>query len=233
MTSPALQEFLVGVEEVRALRSHGPRATGRPGHAQAALLEKARTAHRRACAVLICSHLERYIYGLNETLSDFLGSASLTAENIPNAIRLAQSKAHIDDMGQMQWDNREAKLKLFALTAANLWRDGEIIAGLDADRNIEWMKAPKPKSLVRLFRMYEIDNIFSVLSRSKSYNASLQLAIASLVDTRNGIAHGDRNVQPLSTEVTAFVNAAEAFAVRVDRVVAKHVARRFGSGLPW
>ena len=64
MSSPALADLVLGVRDVRALRSFPPKIPLRLARHS---LEEAQIAHRRACVVLLSSHYERYIYGLNES----------------------------------------------------------------------------------------------------------------------------------------------------------------------
>jgi hypothetical protein len=195
--------------------------------------EAARVANRRACVVLLCSHYERYIYGLNDEATDFLNSCGLASERIPERVRLLQVRAAIDELSRQNWDARARKLYEFANTHAPLWSLGSPVVSLDAAATLSWMKSPKVEDVLRYFASFGEENILLRITRSPGTRRALARRLQGLVDSRNGIAHGDATVQPLGSEVTEYIDAVVTFATRVDNVFAKRLAKITGLAIPW
>jgi hypothetical protein len=232
VTSLALQELILGTSEVSALRANGPRS--RPQSIAARRnLQAARIAHRRACTVLLCSHFERYLYALNEETTEHLNSLSLLSEKLPEYLKLLQTRPVVDSLALQAWDKRSPKLEEFAREFSAMWTPGSPIGNLDHAPFLAWMKSPKVSNLIRYFRQFGLVDIFSQICRSPASEREMKRELQSLVDLRNGIAHGDQSAQPEATEVTEFRRAVDRFASRTDRVFSGHLARTFGGAKPW
>ncbi|NEE01193.1 hypothetical protein G1H10_13550 [Phytoactinopolyspora halotolerans] len=183
--------------------------------------------------VLLCSHYERYVYGINEEAIDFLNSCSLLSERIPESVRLLQVKLPIDELSRQQWDSRAPKLYEFALNHAAHWSPGAPVTNLDAAAILSWMKSPKPRDVKRYFLCFGEEDIFSRITRSENTRRDLFRHLQGLVDSRNGIAHGDSTVQPLPTDITEYCSTVLKFATRVDRVFSRLLARIARTSHPW
>jgi len=232
MSSRALCEMKAGLAEVDLLRRHVPHTSAHTSSSRDGT-NSVRIANRRACTVLLCSHFERFIYGLNDEAVDFLNSVGLSSEEVPEKLRLLQAKAPIDDLALQSWDRRGDKLRQFACRHSQMWLEGAPVTQLDSASNLVWMKSPKVGSVCRYFRMFGIDDIFREVTRSESVYRDLKRSIQSLVDSRNGIAHGDSTVQPNAPQVTEFRNAVDNFGCRADRVFSRQLKRLSRSAAPW
>ena len=230
MSSPALSDLLLGVREVKALRGFPPHTPVRSSqHSR----QDARIAHRRACVVLLSSHFERYIYGLNESAVDFLNTARLQSSAVPLTLRLLQIRGAIDRLAETAWQNREDHLiKLFDQFSTH-WDSSQTIAGLEAGANLEWMKSPQVGDVKRYFGYFEIGNIVRSVTRSEATRRAMERHLQALVDARNGIAHGDQTIQPTATDIAEYLKAVEAFCIRADKAMARSLGVLASTTPPW
>lgn len=231
MTSQSLAELYVGLSEVHALRSHPPR--GRPNSKWSLGTRQASVAHRRACTVLLCSHFERYIYSINEQAIEYLNSCRLSSREIPVKIRLLQTKSIVDLVAKRQWDLREENLTTLFMDHGPLWLENAAITTLEPSANLEWMKSPKVKDVIRFYALYGVGNIFEAVTRTTAGRQRLSRELGSLVDIRNGIAHGDQTVQPVRSEITQYSNAVKDFCTRADRCLGRQLSSLSGHAEPW
>lgn len=232
MGSSALADLLAGIAEVRALRGHVPRRESVP-KSQRATWAAAQSANRRACVVLLCSHFERYIYGANEEATDYLNASGVPSERLPERLRLLQTRQVVDDLALQQWDSRASKLGDFSTRHSPMWQPGHPVLHLDAAATLAPMKSPKVKDVVRYFQALGIPHIFDEITRTEHHRRRLTRSLQALVDSRNGIAHGDATVQPLSAEVSEYSVAVRDFGTRVDRVLSRALGRLSGASAPW
>lgn len=232
MASQALQELLDGVSEVRALRTH----VKRRAHINAPELHRwnaARIANRRACTVLLCSHFERFVYALNDNATDFMNATGVLSERLPERMRLLQSRGFVDELAKQNWENRAQRLGQFASNHSPMWIKGAPVRMLDASATLALMKSPKVGELERFFLAFGEDKVFHKITRSESGRKRLLRSLSSLVDARNGIAHGDATVQPTHSELGEQLQAVLDFANRVDRLMAKILADLTNTSRPW
>lgn len=231
MSSSALQELQVGLQEVLALRQHPPRLSGSRRSNPAIL--RATVAHRRACVVLLCSHFERYLYALNDLVVDYLNQCALPSSDIPIRIRLLQARRPINAMSQKQWDNREQDLLSFVTQHAPMWDPRAKVQSLSASPILESMKSPKIDDILKFFKLFGINDIFAMITVKKTGRTRLIRGLAALVDSRNGIAHGDQTVMPESTELTTYVYVVRDFCTRADKALGTSLRRMTKLAAPW
>lgn len=191
-------------------------------------------AHGRACVVLLSSHLDRYIYAVNEETVDWLNAQSCALATFPETFLLQQSKIAVDTLAERAWEKRAPLLRSFVATHGAAWAPDGRSGSLEALPLLAWMKAPTPESLIRFYRLYGVPNIFDVITRTKSTRGRLYLGMRELVEKRNNIAHGDFQTQALATDVTRYLTAACKFAVSADKVLARAARRMAGTAIaPW
>jgi hypothetical protein len=186
----------------------------------------------RGQIVLLSSHFERYIYSLNEELVGVLNENEIPSERLPELFRLQHAAGPVDDLARTGSERRGKKLQEFASNEAWLWRVGST-GIVDHERMLAWMKAPHASDLVRYFRMWGIDDVFSAITRNATTRSALWLGIQGLVDLRNNIAHGDFVAQATQQDVRRYMISVRQFCSRVDRRVAQEVARQYGLAKPW
>jgi hypothetical protein len=164
---------------------------------------------------------------------EYLSGCSLVASAIPIKIRLLQSKGSVDLLAQRQWDTRESALVEFVKDHGPLWMDTTSITHLDPSANLEWMKSPKPKAVTRFFALYGVNDVFGAVTRASNGRLRLTRELGSLVDNRNGIAHGDQTVQPQRTELTEYIKAVRDFCTRADKRLNAALGALSGKACPW
>jgi len=98
---------------------------------------------------------------------------------------------------------------------------------------MHWMKSPKAKNLARMFRYWQIDDIFSEITTKPHTRLDLVPRLNELVDKRNNIAHGDVTTEASPREVKLYSMAVLAFCQRVDRRISIQVAKIFNLPRPW
>lgn len=181
----------------------------------------------RAAIVLLCSHFERYIYAVNEELVELAVQRKISASLIPETIRLLHSKHAIDALAEMSWERRTAPLETLVREESWLWNGGS--GGLmEPSRILAWMKSPKPDALIRYYRSWGIQDIFSAVTRTPRTRGEMFLSIRGLVDKRNNVAHGDLNESATRSDITRYKRAVQIFCQRSDRELAKHARVLFG-----
>jgi hypothetical protein len=228
MPSVALQQFLAALDEVRHLgnASHPTLARDAPES-----LSLAR-AVGRGQIVLLSSHFERYFYAVNEELVAFMNARQLNGHRLPVTIRLLHSAVPVDDLGRTGWEHRLEKLETFVAEDSWLWSQNTRGILLH-ERLLIWMKAPKPESLVRYYRYWGIDDIFTAATRTQNTRSALWLSLRGLVELRNNIAHGDFAAQATQADVKRYAARVRQFCERADRILATQIRRAFAVPSPW
>jgi hypothetical protein len=164
MPSVALQQFLAALDEVGHL-GNASHPTLTPNAPESLSLARA---VGRGQIVLLSSHFERYFYAVNEELVAFLNVRQLNGSRLPVNVRLLHSAVPVDELGKTGWEQRLDKLETFATEDGWLWTQNAPGALLH-ERLLVWMKAPKPESLVRYYRYWGVDDIFTAGAIAQSW----------------------------------------------------------------
>ncbi len=228
MSSTALGDLKVGLAEIDALQ----RANPTPSQGGGLKRPTVTRAIGRAQVVLLCSHLERYLYALSEEMCEALVRAGITSERLPSELRLLHSKAAIDVLSATNWDHRETQLVNFAAEDAGLWRAGDVLTRFEADRLLAWMKTPSPENIERIFRQWGQPGIFAVIAVKPSHRSRIRLKLGELVAKRNNIAHGDFTVEAGHLDISGYRRAVREFCERADGRSARIVSGLTGAR-PW
>lgn len=228
MGSVALEQLLSGLEEVEALQKANPSPIEGSG-----LLKPAVTrALGRAEVVLLSSHFEHYIYGLTEEAAAFLSSSPVASDEIPVALKLNHSKEVVDSIYATSWEKRSAALTAYSCNENWMWTPGASVGSIDHERVLRWMKSPSPKSLVRAFRIWGIDDIFSSITRKPTKRTQLRLKLGELVEKRNNIAHGDFAVEATYLDIVQYKGSVRKFCISADKAMARALSKIVGAP-PW
>lgn len=227
MPSVALGSLQSAVKEISDLR----RADRSSRAATPSTLRLAR-ALARAQVVLLSAHFERYFYAVNEEAISYVNSHGVQGGQLPQTMRLLHTKQPVDELSEVAWERRAEKLEAFITSDAWLWNAG-LSGNLNHSRLLAWMKAPKPENLVRYYRYWGIEDIFTEVTRKQVTRSRLRLGIQELVDKRNNIAHGDVLAQATQSDVERYVDSVRSFCKRADRRLGKMLGQVSGTPSPW
>jgi hypothetical protein len=189
---------------------------------------------RRASTVVLSSHYERYVYALNEEAVQVVNAIGIPGSGLPLSLRLYHTRPAVELMAATAWerDARVEALRRFMSEEGWLWTEG-VSGTLEHSRLLEFMTAPKPEAVLRYFAYWGIPDIFTAITRTPHIRARLFVKLLELVDKRNGIAHGDPEVEPTYQDVVAYRSVVRVFAERVDRVMSRRIGTLVGSPPPW
>jgi hypothetical protein len=95
------------------------------------------------------------------------------------------------------------------------------------------MSAPKPDAVRRYFRYWEINDIFSAITRTPHVRAKIYLKLLELVDKRNAIAHGDAGMIPTYQDVVGYRGVVRLFCSRADTAMARRLSELLSGPRPW
>lgn len=186
----------------------------------------------RAGIVLLCSHFERYFYAVNEEAVAFLNEHGAQGHQFPERLRLLHSRYPIDEISPTGWEHRGSKLSSFLETDGWLW-SGNLSGHLQAGRLLQWMKTPSPESLIRYYKYWGIEDIFSAVTRKPTTRSEFFLRIRGLVEKRNNIAHGDAGEQATPADVRRYARSVRDFCKRADGMLSRSIAKTLAIGAPW
>lgn len=228
MPSQALQTLVDVLGEVPLLAQSTASPLRRP---RAKALEVARVVGR-AQVMLLSSHFERYVYSANEEAVTYLNQARTPSERIPERLRLLHSAQVIDVLGGSQWEHRGDALTRFVASDGWLWTAAST-GDLAHERLLTWMKAPNSKNLLRYYKLWGIDDVFSTITRSQAARGRIFLRVQELVDRRNDIAHGDYSAQATHLDLIRYLGTVRTFCTRADRILGKAVGKMANDQVPW
>jgi hypothetical protein len=229
MGSDALTHLQEAVEEVDRLQEADPTPTG-----AIPLRPDVTRAINRASIVLLSSHLERYIHNVNEQAIEQINLAQLPGGRLPQPLRLLHSHRAVLELAETAWEGqaRASKLADFARSEVWLWTDsGQGV--LDHRRLLTWMTAPKPDQIVRYYRYWLIDDIFTMITRKPHTRSYFWLKISELVDKRNNIAHGDIATDATRQDVRQYAATVREFCRRADSALSRQISRLLDIDNPW
>ena len=228
MASAAFSHLLTGIDEVAALQKANPSPREGGGFTRPQISR----AIGRSQVLLLSGHFERYLYTVNEEAVDFVIRCAPEARLLSDDIRLLHTRGVIDALARTEWKNRAEQLREYSARDAGIWVDAEPVSYLSADRLLMWMRTPTCKSIVRLFNMWGIGDIFATITKTKLNRQRLWLKISELVEKRNNIAHGDLTVEARYLDVVQYKSAVRTFCSRADRRMARRLAGICASS-PW
>ncbi|HEY6344888.1 MAG TPA: MAE_28990/MAE_18760 family HEPN-like nuclease [Bryobacteraceae bacterium] len=187
----------------------------------------------RASVVLLSSHFERYLFALFEEVVAYLNLMGIDNLQIPPELRLLHSKASIEEIAETAWNNRAQKLEAFVASEAWLWTTNASIGTFSHIHLLDWMKSPKTRNLLRMFKYWGVNDIFQSVTARSHTRQDLVLRIEELVDKRNNIAHGDFATEATPREVKLYSLAVTSFCERADRRMSIQLSRLFKITRPW
>lgn len=232
MSSHALDTLQAALVEVDLLQKASPtRLGGAPS--QPAITR----AIGRASVVLLSGHLERYIRNVNEEAVACVNSCGVIGSQLPKRLRLLHSKNAIEDLASTSWDGdgRVKSLERFSQSETWLWgASGN--GALEHGRLIRWMRAPLPREIIRYYRYWEIEDIFTSITRTAHTRKHIWLKMTEMTEMtekRNNIAHGDLAIEATQADVQSYMKVVKQFGARSDRKLSHRLARMLSISNPW
>src|SRR5436305_75768 len=101
MASESLDAFARALAEIADLQRGDPTPAG-------GVTEDPATARAigRASVVLLSSHLERYVYAVNEQAASVLNTSGVAGNDIPEVLRLLHSRQSVEALIATGWERR-------------------------------------------------------------------------------------------------------------------------------
>jgi hypothetical protein len=229
MPSRALEALYEGLDEISALQ----RANPSPRQGGGLTRPDVTRAMGRAEVVLLCSHLERFVYALWEQSVETLHVEKVSAGDLPERLRLLHAHRWIDEAARTSWENRANQLTQLATNVSPHWVNAPESPRLDHEIILRSMKTPSPKALIRAFRDWDIPDVFSSITNTPHHNKRLRLKLLELAEKRNNIAHGDFTEEATYLDVQTYRRAVKDFAERTDRLMARRVQAIAVIDRPW
>lgn len=221
----AYTDYLERIEEVKLL-------CGR-----AAKLERSRdsvlhgndiSALCRSSVVLLSSHIEGYVRELGEQTLDRIVERRVSGSRLAPRFYYYTSRASIEEIRSTTEPDRIAE-KVFSFSQGDhkYWDDtSDFIHSIDARVFSHGFANPKFEKIKKYLNRFGYEDyrrdFFGALGPRGNIVSS---AIDHIVDTRNSIAHGDRNVTKTPGEIKVMIEEAKLFCRTTDRVFGKWCAR--------
>ncbi|WP_420461663.1 MAE_28990/MAE_18760 family HEPN-like nuclease [Candidatus Palauibacter sp.] len=227
MSSKAFESFFNGSGEVQDILDADPGPLG-------GLSEEPETtrALTRAALVMLYGHFERYVRESMEEAVDLMNIEKVEPGLLPITFKLRHSRKAVRRMSEMAWEKRETALGEFITMEGWLWAD--VPAGkLDIKNLLEDLKSPTPKTLMKLYSMWGVPDIFRRITRKPQMRRLFWLSLEELVHKRNNIAHGDFAVETTQGDVRQYVKIASEFCRRTDGVLAMVLQQRMRVPCAW
>lgn len=178
---------------------------------------------RRSAIVLLCSHLEGYLRSVTAEAVQEINSSNLDPRLLDTRLRLQHSRVAITDVIERRWENRAKALQDFVKSEGWLW-SGADQQPLSAESLLSWMRTPKPHRIVRLYRLWGIEDIISRITRVAHTRRDFWLHLDTLAQKRNNIAHGDFGEEATASDIRLYRGAVSDFCDRSDRVLRRHLS---------
>ena len=177
---------------------------------------------RRSAIVLLCSHLEEYLRSVTAEAVEGINSSTVDPRLLDKRLRLQHSRVAITDVIERNWENRAEALRDFVRSEGWLW-GGADQQPLSAESLLSWMKTPQPDLIVRLYRLWVIENIISRITRRTHTRRRFWLHLETLARKRNNIAHGDLDEEATASDIRLYRGAVFDFCKRADGVLGRHL----------
>jgi RiboL-PSP-HEPN len=161
-----------------------------------------------------------------------LNGRNIASSALSDRLKLLHSRYPIDELSEMNWENRSQRLLSFIAEDGWLWSTGTN-GLLSHGRLLAWLRAPRPGDLQRYYRCWDIEDIFSRITRTPSARSKLWLGVQELVDIRNNIAHGDFTAQPTQADIQRYTVSARTFCERADGQLARALGKLTIGDRPW
>jgi hypothetical protein len=222
MTSQALLVLDQRIAEVRALQSLDPTP---PNALPTSQLDRiASEAVIRASIVLLCAHLEGYVEDLFLESLDFLSGARLEHRWVPLALKFQHARKPVEDLALIR-DPEKFVAAYVRLTKTNspLFSGQRLAPGcLETERLRASFASPTPTKIASLFAVLGLakKDVLTGCFPSSRIAALVNRSLASLVEVRGAIAHGEMSSSATQRDVSRYSSAVRFFGARLDLAVA-------------
>ena len=120
----------------------------------------------RSSVVILSGHFERYVRSVTEEAVRSVNRTPPSRERLDMSLKLEHSRVGIAEVVRRNWDKRADALAAFVEENGWLWAD-QPAGALQPTRFLSWMKSPHPQKLLRVYRLWGINDIFTRITRAK------------------------------------------------------------------
>lgn len=178
----------------------------------------------RGGIVLLSSHLEAYIRELGEAAITSLYAKAVSRRGLPSRFFYHVSRDFLSRV-QANTDPEKIAEGMFDFLGSDhvaYWsRKGAFPRPISADEFSQGFSNPKFARICKYFNRFGYSDFRQELARSLQGSFPITTnAIDHLVDTRNAIAHGDRNERKTALETRLLIDSARQFCRSTDGLFA-------------
>ena len=185
----------------------------------------------RGSVVLLSGHIEGYVKELGEIAISSLYEKAVPRADLPDQFFYFVSRSLLSSINESKEPETIGRnvFRFIGSDHAEHWsRHGSFNREIDAEQFNQGFANPKVDQICRYFRRFGYGDFRRDLM--KTLQGSYQITVNSidhLVDTRNAIAHGDKDEVKTASEAMAFVRIARQFCATTDSLFAAWWRDRF------
>jgi len=164
---------------------------------------------------MLCGHFERYVRDSIEEAVEIMNTTGVEPDQLPVEFKLLHAREGTDRLSETDWRRREQAITSFLESDGWLWADLPV-GKLEGNRLLKNLKTPLPYKLMKLYKIWGVDDIFSRITRMDHTRNRFLSRLTELVQKRNNIAHGTYAVEATQGELKEYLRVVAEFCRRAD-----------------
>ncbi|MEY9910659.1 hypothetical protein ABIA35_006903 [Catenulispora sp. MAP12-49] len=192
-------------------------------------------ASTRACVVMLVAHFEGFVKLALTELIDSIREAKPPNRRVPDGLLEIMTRDRLVEIAACEGVERSRRIRKLFTAYGPLWEDGRTInPALMSDRILaKQLTNARPETLDQVFVLLDVAGLTAGIQASLDSEAAssgngcaafdVRMKLDEIVDRRNEIAHGDRDVKPTAVEVVEYINFLRDVAGAIATVVGERI----------